>query len=112
MTGTPDQAAASTGRQRSAWTHFMQREYSWHRATGALTTQEGNASSREWLGRSRVRDKSCLACGESSTHLQQPHNTHKMTRRQETHAGRGLEIPKPGQNAAWGPNPLPLARLE
>lgn len=84
----------------TAWTHFMQREYSWHRATGTLTTQEGNARSREWLTRSRVRDKSCLACGESSTHLQRHTPTHRCikhltwlcTLQQDTRSSRVLGI--------------------
>lgn len=54
-------------------TYFMHREYSWHRATATLTTQEGNVRSRVWLARSKIRDSSCLACGESSAHLQHTH---------------------------------------
>lgn len=38
--------------------YFMQREYRWQRDVGIRTRQEGKASSRVWLVRSSVRDKS------------------------------------------------------
>ncbi len=55
--------------------YFMHLECSWQRATGTLTTQEWKASRSVWLGLSRVRERGCLACTESSPHL----HTHTHT---------------------------------
>ncbi len=49
--------------------YFMHLECSWQRATGTLTTQEWKASRSVWLGLSRVRERGCFACTESSPHL-------------------------------------------
>ncbi len=66
-------------RWRCVCSYFMHLECSWQRATGTLTTQEWKASRSVWLGLSRVRERGCLACTESSPHLHTHTHTHTHT---------------------------------
>lgn len=59
-----------SARFQKSVTDFMQRECRWQCDVGTRTRQAGKASSRVWLVRSRDRDKSWRAWGESSPHLE------------------------------------------
>lgn len=76
-------------------TYFMQRECRWQRDVGTRTRQEGKASSRVWLLRSSVRDRSCRAWGESSLHLQAEPEREDRKQRVSGPAERG-QRPPPG----------------